>query len=118
RRGELGGVGEGIVDTRVGQVVRQVLQGALASDNGLHEEAEHGEHSQAAVLDLLDLQLSEGVGVVSQAQGVERATGVELVQTLTKGATVHTVTLNGAHQENLGAQNGKDGLSMHQRRVA
>ena len=38
-----------------GQVVLQVLDGALASDNGLHEEAEHGEHGQAAVLDLLHL---------------------------------------------------------------
>lgn len=37
----------------------------------LHEEAEVGEHSKAAVLDLLDAQLSEGVGVVSQAKGVK-----------------------------------------------
>ncbi len=28
----------------------------LAGDNGLHEESEHGEHSQTAVLDLLDLR--------------------------------------------------------------
>ena len=35
----------------------------------LHEEAEHGEHGEAAVLDLLHLQLSQGVGVVSQTQG-------------------------------------------------
>ena len=46
----------------------------LAGDDGLHEEAEHGEHGQAAVLDLLHLQLGEGVRVVSQAQGVEGAT--------------------------------------------
>ena len=48
--------------------------GALTCDDGLHEESEHGEHGQAAVLDLLDLELSEGVRVVSQAQGVEGAT--------------------------------------------
>ena len=30
---------------------------ALAGHNGLHEEAQHGEHGQAAILDLLDLQL-------------------------------------------------------------
>ena len=46
----------------------------LTCDDGLHEESEHGEHGQAAVLDLLDLELSEGVGVVSQTQGVEGAT--------------------------------------------
>ena len=38
-----------------GQVVVEVLDGSLSSDNGLHEEAEHGEHSQTAVLDLLHL---------------------------------------------------------------
>ena len=46
----------------------------LTGDDGLHEEAEHGEHGQAAVLDLLHLQLSEGVGVVSQTQGVKGTT--------------------------------------------
>ena len=40
----------------VRQVVKQVLKGALASDNGLDKEAKHGEHSQAPVLDLLDLK--------------------------------------------------------------
>ena len=39
----------------VRQVVQQVLEGALASDNGLDKEAEHGEHGQAPILDLLDL---------------------------------------------------------------
>ena len=41
---------------RTGQVVGQVLDGALAGDDGLHEESEHGEHSQTAVLDLLGLR--------------------------------------------------------------
>ena len=50
------------------------LLSALTCDDGLHEESEHGEHGQAAVLDLLDLELGEGVRVVSQAQGVEGAT--------------------------------------------
>jgi hypothetical protein len=35
------------------------LNGALAGDDGLHEEAQHGEHGQPAVLDLLDLQIDE-----------------------------------------------------------
>ncbi len=33
----------------------------LAGDNGLHKEAEHGEHGQAPVLDLLHLQLCQSV---------------------------------------------------------
>ena len=41
---------------RTSQVVGQVLDGALAGDDGLHEESEHGEHSQTAVLDLLGLR--------------------------------------------------------------
>ena len=48
-------------------------QTASASHTHLHEEAEHGEHGEAAVLQLLDLQLGQGVGVVSQAQGVKGA---------------------------------------------
>jgi hypothetical protein len=36
-------------------VVRQVLQGPLAGDDGLDEEPEHGEHGEAPVLDLLHL---------------------------------------------------------------
>ena len=37
-------------------MVVEVLDGALAGDNGLDEETEHGEHGKTAVLDLLDLQ--------------------------------------------------------------
>lgn len=69
--GSLGGVGESVDGPRVGKVVAQVLQGALAGDNGLDKEAKHGEHGEAAILDLLHLELSEGVGVVSQTKGVE-----------------------------------------------
>ena len=53
--GELGGVVEGVDRRGVGKVVVQVLEWALAGDNSLDEEAEHGEHSQTAVLDLLYL---------------------------------------------------------------
>ena len=59
---------------RTGDVLSPVLNGALAGDNGLHEEAEHGEHREAAVLDLLHLELRERVGVVREAQGVEALT--------------------------------------------
>ncbi len=67
----LGGVGEAVDGPRVGEVVAEVLQGTLAGDNGLNKEAKHGEHGEAAVLDLLHLELSKGVGVVSQTKGVE-----------------------------------------------
>ena len=43
----------------------------LAGDDGLDEETQVGEHGKTAVLDLLHAQLGEGVGVVSQTQGVE-----------------------------------------------
>ena len=52
-------------------MLNQVLHWALAGHDGLHEEAKHGEHGEAAVLDLLHLELSQGVGVLGQAQGVK-----------------------------------------------
>jgi hypothetical protein len=55
-----------------GRARTEVLDRPLARHDGLHEEAEHGEHGQAAILDLLHLQLREGVRVVRQAQRVER----------------------------------------------
>ncbi len=42
----------------------------LAGDDGLHEEAEHGEHSQTAVLDLL--HLCTGNTTVSLTNGCQR----------------------------------------------
>ena len=99
--GELSGVGEGVVDQGVRKVVSQVLDGALSSHDGLDEEAEGAEHGEASVLDLLDLKLSEGVGVVSQAQGVEGLAGVEGVKALSGGASVDTVSLNQAHEDDL-----------------
>ena len=53
----------------------------LSGDNSLDEEAEHGEHGESAVLDFLDLELSEGVWVVSQAQGVKSLTRVQGIKT-------------------------------------
>lgn len=40
--GELGGEGEGVVGGGVSQVVGQVLNGALASDNGLQTDTQRG----------------------------------------------------------------------------
>ena len=100
-------------------MIQQVLEGSLASHNGLGEEAEHGNHGETAVLDLLHLQFSKGVGVISQAQRVKVVTtGVVLVQTLASGSTVHTVSLHCSHEDDLGDDNGNDGLGMDQSRVA
>mmetsp|Transcript_36641 Transcript_36641/g.79006 ORF Transcript_36641/g.79006 Transcript_36641/m.79006 type:complete len:284 (-) Transcript_36641:28-879(-) len=122
-RGELGCICKGVGRVGVGHVGGPVVDGALASDDGLHVEAEHGEHGQAAVLDLLHLQLSEGVGVVSQAQGVEvLATRVQLVQVLTEATGGHEASgaegLGLAHQDDLHRQDGQDGLGVHQVGVA
>ncbi|GIL88150.1 hypothetical protein Vretifemale_16240, partial [Volvox reticuliferus] len=115
---ELGGEGKGVVHAWVGQVVVQVLNGALAGHNGLHEEPEHGEHGKAAVLDLLDLELRKRVWVVSKAQWVKRLSRVQWVQALAGWAAIHTVALHQAHQDDLARQRGDDVLRMHQRRVA
>jgi len=53
--GEVGGVRPCVVGHGVGQVVAQVLDGALASHDRLDEETEHRKHSQTPVLDLLHL---------------------------------------------------------------
>mmetsp|Transcript_36638 Transcript_36638/g.79000 ORF Transcript_36638/g.79000 Transcript_36638/m.79000 type:complete len:279 (-) Transcript_36638:28-864(-) len=121
-RGELGCICKGVGRVGVGHVGGPVVDGALASDDGLHVEAEHGEHGQAAVLDLLHLELSEGVGVVSQAQGVEGVTRVQVVQVLAEAAG-HDVAsgaegLSLAHQDDLACQDGNDGLGVDQRGVA
>ncbi len=117
--GELGGVVEGVHGGGVSQVSLQVGNGALASHNGLHEEAKHGKHGQAAVLDLLHLELSKGVRVVSQANGIEEVSSrVELVQAFTQGAAIHPVALNEAHEDNLGGGDGQDGLGVDQVGVA
>ena len=100
---ELGGVVPRVLANRVSHVLSPVLDGALAGDDGLHEEAEHGEHRKAAVLDLLHLQLGEGVGVVSQAEGIEALTRVQGVEVLTQWAAVDAERLSAAHQHNLHA---------------
>ena len=90
----------------------EVLKRASSGDNSLNEESEHGEHSKTSVLDLLDLELSKSIGVVSKTQGVESLTGVEGVETLTSGATVYTVSFNETHEDNLGEESSSDGLGM------
>jgi hypothetical protein len=92
-------------------IMRGEKEGERGRGRGGEGEAERGEAErkggrsgathQAAILDLLDLELCEGVGVVSQAQGVEALTGVQLVQALAGGAAVYSVTLDVGHQQHL-----------------
>ncbi|RLN33992.1 hypothetical protein C2845_PM03G05550 [Panicum miliaceum] len=115
---EVGGVGPGVVVDRVGEVVGEVLERALSGDDGLDEESEHGEHGEAAVLELLDLELGQGLGVVGQAEGVEAAAGVERVDDLAERAAGNAVALDGAHEHDLAGPDGEDALGVDQAGVA
>mmetsp|Transcript_10988 Transcript_10988/g.21824 ORF Transcript_10988/g.21824 Transcript_10988/m.21824 type:complete len:464 (-) Transcript_10988:80-1471(-) len=119
-RGELGGDGAGeTVDAgRISDVFSPVLNRSLAGGDGLDVESEHGEHSETAVLDLLDLELSEGIRIVSKAKRVEGSSRVDGIKTLSSRSAVHTVGLSTAHKDDLGSEDGKDGLSVDEGRVA
>lgn len=93
-------------------MIQEVLNGSLLGHEGLHEEAEHGKHGQTSVLDLLHLQLGKGVWIISKTQRIKGLTGVELVQTLAQGSTIHTVRLSKTHEHNLGSQGVDDALGM------
>lgn len=54
---DLAEVGQDVVGRGVSQVIHQVLVGTLVGQDGLGTIAEHGKHSQTAVLDLVQLQL-------------------------------------------------------------
>ena len=93
-----------------------VLNRALAGDGSLHVVAKHGEYRQTAVPDLLHLQLSSHFRVLGQTKRVKLlATKVHQFKfTSTEWTTVHTVSLDGTHQDNLGGQHGKNRLGAHQ----
>ncbi len=66
--------------------------------------------SPPSVLDLLDTQLREGVWVISQVEGVEWSTWVQVIQALHSWAlTVCTVGLSQAQQQDLATKQ-----SLHQ----
>jgi hypothetical protein len=57
---------------------------------------------QAPVFELLDLELCQGVGVIGQAQGVEGATRVQLVQAYHAGSLARdSESLSLPHQDHL-----------------
>mmetsp|Transcript_39072 Transcript_39072/g.93714 ORF Transcript_39072/g.93714 Transcript_39072/m.93714 type:complete len:253 (-) Transcript_39072:2270-3028(-) len=69
-----GGVGEHVGVDGVRDVRLPVGDGALLGGEALHDAAEPREHGEAAVLELLDLELLEVTGL-GEAEGVEAATG-------------------------------------------
>ena len=114
--GELGGedLGEPVDSGWVGDVLLPVLDGSLAGDNGLDVESEHGEHGEPSVLDLLDLELGEGVRVVGESEWVEALTRVELVESLSGWASVDSVGLGESHEDDLASQDSDDALGVDQ----
>ena len=94
-----------------------MLNRALAGDGSLHLAAQQGEHRQSALLVLLHLHFGSRVRVVGQTQRVNllATRGHQIMVPSTVWTTVHTVSLDGTHHDNLAGQLGKDGLGAHQR---
>ncbi|KAG5622185.1 hypothetical protein H5410_007403 [Solanum commersonii] len=101
--------GEEIAIVAAAIVISKVLQWSLSGNNGLNEESKHREHSKSAVLDLLYLELSKCLWVISKTQWVKASTG---------RPTSNTVSLNSSHQHNLASPDGQDALCMDQAWVA
>ena len=98
-------------------------QRSLSGDNGLDVESEAREHGEASVLDLLHLELSERLGIVTEAEGVEvLASGVEGVEVLSESvgadASVGAEGLSLAHEDDLDDEGGNDGLGMDEARLS
>ena len=121
--GELGGIGEGVVGNGVSEVVVEAGEGSLSSDNSLGVESEAREHGEASILDLLDLELSKGLGIITEAEGVKvLSSGVEGVEVLSESvgsnASVGAESLSLAHEDDLADDNGNNGLGMNEARLA
>mmetsp|Transcript_7067 Transcript_7067/g.13917 ORF Transcript_7067/g.13917 Transcript_7067/m.13917 type:complete len:346 (-) Transcript_7067:98-1135(-) len=111
-------VSEAVGAVWVGEVIGPVLDGSFAGDNSLDVEPEHGSHSEAAVLDLLDLELGECIRIVGKTERVDKgASRVEEVA-LTEGPATVAVGLGEAHEDDLGHENGKRTLGVDKVRVA
>jgi len=107
--------GEEVVSEGISDVLRPVGVRTLTGDVGLDGETKDGNHGETAVLDLLNLELGEHLGVISKTKGVEGASGVEVIETSEDGGlelpdtrgvtrralTRSTVLLSGAHESNL-----------------
>ncbi|KAG5517154.1 hypothetical protein RHGRI_037794 [Rhododendron griersonianum] len=115
---KVGGIGPGIVGNWVSKMVRQVLQRALSGHNGLNKEPKHGKHGKSSILELLHLELSKSLRIISKAQRIEASAGVDGVGDLTERPTGDAVALNGPHQDNLAGPDGQNALGMDQAGVA
>lgn len=81
----------------------------------LHKEAKHGDHGEAAVLDLLNLEVGKRVGVVCHAEGVEvLPTRVQPVEALAGGAPIYAVSLDDAHKDDLKSKDRGDALRVYE----
>ena len=94
-RSEQGNIGAGHTfhGEWVGDVGGPALNRTFSIRDGPHVVVEGKEHSQTAVLDLLHLQLSESVRVVSQNHRFEGLTRVEQMQILVQRTILHTIGL-------------------------
>ena len=103
-------------------MLREVFQGSLAGDNSLDKEAKVGNQGEAAVLDLLHLELSKRIGIVSKAQRIEGSTGIEAIKALSPGTGTFTAPgaegLGLPEEDNLDSDSSHDGLSMNKGGVA
>ena len=106
-----GGVGEDVGVDGVRDVRLPVGDGALLGGEALHDAAEPREHGEAAVLELLDLELLEVTGL-GEAEGVEAATGGHV----TDGELVEdgvgeagAVRLGEADEDDLDGEDGPEG---------
>ena len=106
-----GGVGEHVGVDGVRDVRLPVGDGALLGGETLEDAAEPREHGEAAVLELLDLELLEVTGL-GEAEGVEAATGGHV----TDGELVEdgvgeagAVSLGEADEDDLDGEDGPEG---------
>mmetsp|Transcript_27274 Transcript_27274/g.44427 ORF Transcript_27274/g.44427 Transcript_27274/m.44427 type:complete len:389 (-) Transcript_27274:263-1429(-) len=119
-RGELscGSEGETVNSGWISDVLSPVLNRSLTGRNSLNVESEHGEHSETAVLDLLNLKFSEGIWIVSKSKRIESSTRVDSIKTFSSRTSVHTVSFSSSHKDDLASKDSKNGLSVNKGRVS
>mmetsp|Transcript_7930 Transcript_7930/g.33148 ORF Transcript_7930/g.33148 Transcript_7930/m.33148 type:complete len:253 (+) Transcript_7930:59-817(+) len=106
-----GGVGQHVGVDGVRDVRLPVGNGALLGGEALEDAAEPREHGEAAVLELLDLQLLEVTGL-GEAEGVEAATGGHVTDgELVEGGVgeAGAVRLGEADEDDLDGEDGPEG---------
>lgn len=83
----------GIESRGKGALEAKVLKDSLSVDKLLHNHTGSSQHSQAAVVDLLGLHLSEGLGILGfEAQGIEAKVSVDVTRSELRSGLVVGVT--------------------------